>query len=378
MTYPHSVVQPNGTLALAYLRTLWPDPPPGYVLLWLRSGRRSLWFPVADLGAIAEAAARHATRTDVYLGCGLSPADYGPARRCEADDVSAIPGLWADVDIAGDTHKGDALPPTLDDALAIVHGLPLPPSLVVRSGHGLQPWWLLSSPWLLADGGRDEAAALVRDWQAHLRTLAAGRGWTLDSTHDLARILRLPGTTNRKGDPLPVTVDLPQIVQRYDVRQLRDALPRTPPRRTPTVEPAPDDRSLALLALGALSPARAADYDSWLQVGMALHAVADDLLDAWDAWSRSCPDKYERGACAAKWATFSRGGGIGLGSLCHWAEEDGWHPPYHRNGASASAPAPYTPAALDMLAADLLDRIRSQPHLRRAYRRLLLTDEPGA
>ncbi len=113
--------------------------------------------------------------------------------------------------------------------MSLVQAMPLPPSLIVYSGHGLQPRWLLSRPWIFAGpDDRAAAAALVRDWQDRLRQLAAQRGWTLDSTHDLARIMRLPGTFNRKAEPVAVTCDMPMSLKRYDVAELRDALASAP------------------------------------------------------------------------------------------------------------------------------------------------------
>jgi hypothetical protein len=226
MTRSTSEVNPDK--ALAYLRALWPDPPAGYLLLWLSEGKRSLWFPAANPVAVAAAAVEHGTRTDVYLGCGLSPAPFGPNHRCKAADIIAIPGLWADEDIRGPAHKKKALPPTHADALALVNSMPLPPSIILESGHGLQPWWLLKEPWVFAsDGDRAAAADLVKGWQSHLARLAKERGWKVDSTGDLARVLRLPGTINHKlrDEPVTVTIDFPENIRRYDPSDLRDALP---------------------------------------------------------------------------------------------------------------------------------------------------------
>ncbi len=119
-----------------------------------------------------------------------------------------------------------------------------------------------------------------------------------------------------------------------------DALaPEPPPAPTPTAptstaaRPAytasheDDSRRKAVEALQHLSPSRCVDYQSWLNVGMALHSVADDLLDDWESWSRGCPEKYSAEECARKWRGFSRDGKITLGSLLHWAKQDtGWRP----------------------------------------------------
>lgn len=85
------------------------------------------------------------------------------------------------------------------------------------------------------------------------------------------------------------------------------------------------ERELALSCLAGMAAARADGYDSWLRVGMALFTVAEDLLSAWDDWSRAS-SKYTPGICEKKWRTFKKGG-INLGSLIHWAKEDGWQFP---------------------------------------------------
>jgi hypothetical protein len=330
---------PARDAALAYLRALWPDPPVGYLLLFLLPGERCLWYPASDLGAVAGAAARHAASGNVYLGCALSPKDYGKRGRCKSEQARAIPGLWADIDVAGPAHKKAGLPPDLASAVSLAQEMPLPPSGLVHSGHGVYPLWLFKEAWLLNEPGeRDRAAALLGRWQGCLRQLAAGKGWALDSTHDLARVLRLPGTVNRKGVPVPVTADFPADVVRYDPWDLLDALGEAgqpaEPRRPPS--PGQDvDLFGVLSALAALSPRRADDYETWLQVGMILHRADPSawMLNLWDNWSRKS-GKYKPGDCAEKWPTFGmRGDGInpatgrprtvGVGTLFRWAKEDG-------------------------------------------------------
>lgn len=66
------------------------------------------------------------------------------------------------------------------------------------------------------------------------------------------------------------------------------------------------------------------DYDGWLQVGMALKSVDETLLGEWETWSRRSA-KFEEGACAAKWATFS-GGSLTGRTIIHLARLNGWTP----------------------------------------------------
>lgn len=63
----------------------------------------------------------------------------------------------------------------------------------------------------------------------------------------------------------------------------------------------------ALALLEVIHPRFADDYDSWIQVGMALHSVSPILLKAWDAWSELSP-KYKPGECVYKWQSFRKTG----------------------------------------------------------------------
>jgi hypothetical protein len=114
-----------------------------------------------------------------------------------------------------------------------------------------------------------------------------------------------------------------------------------PVRRKASRQPRPQDRSLALSALEGLSPSLATNYRDWLGVGMALHAVGDDqeMLDAWDRWSRHDTEKYEDGVCKKKWESFGKKGGLGLGSLIYWARQNGWELPRSPSRDETSTPA---------------------------------------
>jgi putative DNA primase/helicase len=87
------------------------------------------------------------------------------------------------------------------------------------------------------------------------------------------------------------------------------------------------DRGLLLEALSNLPAQYASDYDTWVQVGMALHSAGVDLLPAWDTWSQGCPTKYKPGECERVWASFQSNGGLTGRSLIHWARQSGWNPP---------------------------------------------------
>lgn len=76
----------------------------------------------------------------------------------------------------------------------------------------------------------------------------------------------------------------------------------------------------------------------WLGVGMALHDWDPGRgLDLWKAFSGRSPTKYDAAVCEAKWATFTQGGGLGIGTIFKEAERNGWEPPWQRNGHAEPA-----------------------------------------
>ena len=80
--------------------------------------------------------------------------------------------------------------------------------------------------------------------------------------------------------------------------------------------------------IAMLAHIEADDYDRWVRVGMALHAVTNGAgLDIWDAWSRGS-DKYRAGVCEYKWHSFGKSQTIvSFGTLAHYAQEGGWQFP---------------------------------------------------
>jgi hypothetical protein len=334
--------------AIEYFELLWPRSPlpPNYLLFTL-PGEGCHWFNnMLDLSA---AVPKLAANKNVYLGCGASPENFGPRERCKAAYISAIPGLWADIDIRGPAHKKDNLPPDKNSAIALAYSMPLPPSLIVFSGHGLYPWWLLSTPWIFEDDAdRTRAADLMVAWQHQLKSTAEKRGWSIDSTADLARVLRIPGSINRKAEPVPVTFEAPATVRRYSIAEFDDALksvivepPPRAARKTYSPPQNPDDEiQKAMAALSALKPSRADDYKDWLDVGMALQSVSDSLLPAWVNWSQQSSHFKER-VCEPKWQSFTSTGGLTIGSLIKWAQADspGWRPGRTMQVCAAKGPA---------------------------------------
>jgi putative DNA primase/helicase len=207
--------------AASFFHSLYGEEAPGHLVLWTRQDKHAYWLPADDLETAGQLAEQLAITYDVYCGVALqdkaaafarwqrnNPDNRGdPTTRGYAETAKALPGLWVDVDVQGPAHKAANLPPTKDAALALIREFPLPPTLVVDSGHGLQAWWLFREVWVFeTEADRQTAQTLACRFLVTLQANVRTHGWQIDPTADLARVLRPPGTWNRKLEPVPVRV----------------------------------------------------------------------------------------------------------------------------------------------------------------------------
>jgi hypothetical protein len=190
--------------------------PLGYVALWTPGDKRTYWVSTLTPSRIPMQAAALAPTDDVYFGVGLRRERLGRFQRGLAEDVSVLPGLWLDLDVAHPVHKRRNLPQDRDAARRLLDEFPLAPSIIIDSGHGFQVYWVFTELWRLdTPDERWAAQLLLRRLQVTFQELARRTGWAVDSTYDLARVLRLPGTVNRKAAPVPVEVVMYDAARRY-------------------------------------------------------------------------------------------------------------------------------------------------------------------
>src|SRR5262249_20240852 len=141
----------------------------------------------------------------VWFGIGSIRSDKQSGRGTAAD-VVAIPGLWLEAD-----YGKAGGPETMDAARDLLAAMPLPPTMIVHTGHGLHGYWCFREAFVFSnDDDRSRAQRLLLSWREQLLRLyqASGYGAKPDSVSDLARVFRPAGTENCK-DPasrLPVAV----------------------------------------------------------------------------------------------------------------------------------------------------------------------------
>ncbi len=225
---------PSAIRVFDWLALLYGDMEEGWLSAFAldreRGARYVDWRPVTDLDGMSDVIAARADSCDVWLGVATRRERLAQGQGRGGDDLCAqFPGLWLDVDIDGDGHKGGhTLPPTEKAAHALIAMFPVPPTAVVHSGGGLQAWWLFDEPCAAED-----VAPVLPRWFATWEALAADQGWHVDNVFDLARIMRVPGTANRKLNGSRDVTIIAETEHRYGLGDL-DELLHDPPAPAPT------------------------------------------------------------------------------------------------------------------------------------------------
>lgn len=182
--------------SVAFMQALWDGKPDGALIqVWAKADKSSHYIDNVEV------AAKRAVDfgRDAYVGVSLVAKNLGKRRRGTAKESAGIAGLWADIDVNGGPEDKRGAAPTFEVALELATCV-LAPTLLIHSGHGLQGWWLFEEPWIFGTlAERERAAELSAGWIARLQIEAKERGFKIDATQDLARLMRIPGTLNGKG-----------------------------------------------------------------------------------------------------------------------------------------------------------------------------------
>ena len=307
---PDSTAATSAKQLQQFLRLLYPTLPQDTWLVVSWQGRyfQSRWFPVAQSKEVTPFVREMAPEHDVYVGLGLRARQT--TGRGTSADVGAIGGLWVEFDHNGGHHKATTLP-TRKRLLQFIEMLPFKFSIVVDSSGGFHGYILFRELWQFENAEeREQAQTLLRRFQRTLQHWAADHGWTIDTTADLARVLRPPGTFNHKsGTPQPVT--LYQVTDsRYDPSELEDAPWMLDAAAQDTADPEADpDTPLAQLApivagcawlRHCRDDAATLDEPSWYgMMGIIGRCVAGE--ETAHTWSKPYP-KYNREETAKKLA----------------------------------------------------------------------------
>nr|WP_314089552.1 DUF5906 domain-containing protein [uncultured Shinella sp.] len=153
-------------------------------------------------------------------------------KRGDGSYIGHVPAFIFDFDVLTpdnlDAHAETALPESFDGLQAFMDdiGLP-PPSALVHSGNGLHGYWFLDR----AMPAHEAHTAHRRFQRAIIELAREKKRWKLDNTADLARVLRYPGTWNRKRNIVrPVLLVSADENLRYSAAELDEWVTKAHPR----------------------------------------------------------------------------------------------------------------------------------------------------
>jgi hypothetical protein len=198
----------------AFLRALFSNVPPGFIEVRLIEERERgkvlarRWYPGADaLLDVLPGINEFAEKKGAGIFFGVLPRRANGVGKAE----DTLPGFaaWTDLDFK-DFEGGE------EECRKKLDSFPTQPTAVIRSGHGLHAYWFTREP--------QEPQILVK-LSKKIATVVGG-----DSVSDAARLLRLPGTANRKNpeELVPVTVESFSPERRYSPDDLEKSLPALP------------------------------------------------------------------------------------------------------------------------------------------------------
>jgi hypothetical protein len=193
-----------------FLAAIWPETDGYGELRFLGAGGpESRWILLDDSRgeeAAIDVSVSRRPHVECYFGVLPRLSQRGTSDNC----VASTTVLWADIDAK--SFIGG-----MPSVSAYVNDFPLPPSIIVDTGHGWHCYWRLSQPatW--------EAA---RDAMKGIAKAVCG-----DAVYDAARIMRLPGTTNWKDTPVQARVLRFDLLRTYTIGDFLDFMPQPEPVR---------------------------------------------------------------------------------------------------------------------------------------------------
>jgi putative DNA primase/helicase len=153
---------------------------------------------------------------DVYFGINPRIGNRG-----KKENVHYVGAFHAEIDYGEIGHNKESTHETYEQALKAISAFALEPTIIIHSGGGFHCYWVLSDPINVDDIG-------VSVIEGINKCLCIKLGGDI-GTHDISRVLRIPGTFNFKiPDHAREVVLVSNSHRRYDYKDFAALLPESP------------------------------------------------------------------------------------------------------------------------------------------------------
>ena len=235
------------------------------------------------------------TKTD----CWFSPAGFSSPSR-KAKDCTGAAALWLDIDIGAHHAKPDYTDPKQFglDFKKFMAGTGLPMPWIVSTGHGVHLYWPL---------GRTVTPDKWSRFMARLFTACDKYGLRYDhAATDISRILRVPGTYNYKGQPVPVKIAKAGVT---DLLKLATVLKQYEPAKQTAVKHADTVREMRetdpiVNGCEQIRTCGAAEYETWRNAARCL-TFCDHGYETFHQLSQDDP-RYDVDQCDKTWDSLEK------------------------------------------------------------------------
>ena len=235
------------------------------------------------------------TKTD----CWFSPAGFSSPSR-KAKDCAGAAALWLDIDIGAYHAKPDYTDPKQFgmDFKNFMAGTGLPMPWIVSTGHGVHLYWPL---------GRTVTPDKWSRFMARLFTACDKYGLRYDhAATDISRILRVPGTYNYKGQPVPVKIAKAGVT---DLLKLATVLKQYEPAKQTAVKRADTVREMRetepiVNGCEQIRTCGSAKYPTWRNAARCL-TFCDHGYETFHQLSQDDP-RYDVDQCDKTWDSLEK------------------------------------------------------------------------
>jgi hypothetical protein len=160
-----------------------------WITIWTLRDKKTEWFQSVE--GIKEYVENY--DGDIFFGIGTSTTKHESNRRLSAKEIDGIGCLHLDIDFGVSGHKKENLPPDMKAAMQIAEMM-IDPSYIISSGNGIHAYYLFENYYHTKEEV-ERVSDLLKDFQKMTDLYTP---YSMDKTHDLSRVLRVPTSYNCK------------------------------------------------------------------------------------------------------------------------------------------------------------------------------------